>query len=329
MNENPINVSVLTFKDWFDSDRIYTRPKEGKHGGGIVTKYLYVKTCLPDLHVTDDCSDPNLKQMLLIEPIFIERDYSEKLEALRKHRGIKLLWAEEQAVFRWDPEQRKRIFDAVDGLVACNLYQKQLLQVIAGELPIYVLRSPIPEITEVSDHREKRVIAVSKIGLQKNTDAILKVFESLPEGIEKVFLGNAGLWGSHRYLYDLAIEEQIAETADRHITGASLAEVSEILSTSAIYLSMTIYDVGSLAFLEAGMSGCTCVCWDYHPMFDEYSSVVRFRDVDEAVKVIERRMEQPATIDAQMRAEIIEKHSAEQFENALKSLFLEVFYYAP
>lgn len=328
MNENSINVSVLTFKDWFDSDRIYTRPKEGMHGGGIVTKYLYVKACLPDLHTTDDCSDPNLKQMLLIEPMFIERDYSEKLEALKKHRGIKLLWAEEQAVFRWNPKQRERIFRAVDGLVACNLYQQQLLQVIAGELPVYVLRSPIPEIAEVSDYREKRVVAVSKIGLQKNSDAILKVFESLPEGIEKVFLGNAGLWGSHRYLYDLAIEEQIAETADRHITGASLAEVSEILSTSAVYLTMTIYDVGSLAFLEAGMAGCACLCWDYHPMFDEYSSVVRFRDVDEAVRAIEKQMEPPLGMDTEMRSEIIEKHSAEQFADALKSLFLEVFYYA-
>ena len=50
MNENPINVSVLTFKDWFDSDRIYTRPKEGKHGGGIVTKYLYV---LSLIHISE------------------------------------------------------------------------------------------------------------------------------------------------------------------------------------------------------------------------------------------------------------------------------------
>ena len=241
-----------------------------------------------------------------------------KLEALKKHRGIKLLWAEEQAVFRWDPRQRKRIFDAVDGLVACNLYQQQLLQVIAGVLPVYVLHSPIPEIAEVSNQREKRVVAVSKIGLQKNSEGILRVFESLPEGIEKVFLGNAGLWGSHRYLYDLANEEKIAETADRHITGASLAEVSEILSTSAIYLTMTIYDVGSLAFLEAAMAGCTCMCWEYHPMFDEYNSVVRFRDVDEAVKAIEKRMEQPAAIDTQMRDEIIEKHSAEQFADALK-----------
>ena len=41
-------------------------------------KYLYVKACLPALHTTDDCSDPNLKQMLLIEPMFIERDYKEK-----------------------------------------------------------------------------------------------------------------------------------------------------------------------------------------------------------------------------------------------------------
>lgn len=328
MNNTPINVSVLTFRDWFDVNKIYTRPKEGRHGGGIITKYLYVKTCLPDLHITDDCSDPNLKQMLLIEPMFIEHDYKEKLKALEKHRGIKLLWAEEQAVFRWELRQRERIFSAVDGLVACNLYQQQLLQVIAGDLPVYVLRSPIPEIAEVSNHREKRVIAVSKIGLQKNTEAIVKVFENLPDNIEKVFLGNSGLWGAHRYLYDLSIEERIAETADRHITGASLAEVAEILSTSAIYLSMTIYDVGSLAFLEAAMAGCTCLCWNYHPMFDEYNSVVRFRDVDEAVRVIGKRMEEPAAMDTQMRNEIIEKHSAEQFENALKSLFLEVFYYA-
>jgi len=323
-----MNVSVLTFKAWCDVQKINLRPAPNENRGGIVTKYLYVQKCFPDLHMTDDCNDPNLNAFLLIEPMFIEKEWREKLEMLKKHQGVKLLWAEEQTVIRWDPERRTQIFAAMDGLVACNLYQKQLIEVIAGKLPVYVLRSPIPELVPPQQKRDKRVIVVSKLGLQKNAEAIIEVFKYLPAHIEKVFIGNAGLWGAPSYLYDLTLEEQMKDAADIHITNASLIEVAEKLTTTSIYLSMTIYDVGSLAFLEAAMAGCTCMCWDYHPMYDEYESVIRFKDANEAIKIIEERLAHPTTIDNAMRNEIIQKHSPQQFITALQALFLEVYFYA-
>lgn len=325
-------VSCITRKAWSDLKTLEIKPTVGQGGGGVVTKYLNLRKCCPDMHFTNDFADPDMQHVIIVEPLCffkndseVKEDWSSKLQNLRSHnKSVKLLWCEEQAVFRWKAKYRKEIFSAFDGLLACNAYQHQLLKVIAPTQPIYTLYTPIDSQLYTPIEKKKQIIVASKVGLQKNIDAILRVFEALRDEVHTLFIGNAGMWGQYTYDYDKELENQLARAADEYIETETPVAVAKRINESRIGLNMSIYDVGSLFFLECGMAGVDFFAWRYHPQFDEYENLTRFETVEDGALEIMECLENGLQPNTALIKEIHEKHSFEAFREQLGHVLKEV-----
>ncbi len=327
-----MKISCITREDWFNKETLKTKPGSGSGGGGIVTKYLSLMKCCPDIHFTSDFGDPNLRPIVLIEPLVIKLRSAKametalsKAEKLESHTGVKLLWCEEQTVFRWDHEVQHVMFEAVDGLLACNQYQKQLLETLPFDKPIYTLYTPIDDELYYPEPKKKQVIVASKVGYQKNTAAIIELFDALSDDIRTVYIGSAEMWGGKStYEYDKEFEKELSRAADTYIKSASPVETAEWIRKSAAGLNISIYDVGSLFFLETVMAGGDFFAWNYHPMFNEYQHVKRFDTVKDGASLITETLENVEPNTA-LRDEVMAKHSFASFKRQLGAIIQEVF----
>lgn len=325
-------VSCITRKAWSDLKTLEIKPTVGQGGGGVVTKYLNLRKCCPDMHFTNDFADPDMQHVIIVEPLCffkndleVKEDWSSKIQKLRSHnKSVKLLWCEEQAVFRWKEKYRKEIFSAFDGLLACNAYQHQLLKVIAPTKPIYTLYTPIDNVLYQPREKRKQVLVAGKVGLQKNIDAILQLFTQLPADVHKLYIGNAGLWGKYAYAYDKTLETELEQVADEYVHSASPIETARRIGESLVGINMSIYDVGCLFFLECGMSGVNFFAWRYHPQFDEYENLTRFDTVEDGALEIMECLENRQQPNTALMKEIHEKHSFEAFREQLGHVLKEV-----
>ena len=344
-----MKVTIVTRKKWYDLESLNLRPGPNElklldgqgvptvikqnAGGGMVSKYLNVRKACPDIHFTDQFNVNAWNPVVIVEPLIMHgrdghgskdekgegQDINDQMEALAKFRGLKLLWAEEQEVLRWIPKHRDWILEQFDGLLACNVYQKQLLQSIAPQMPVQVLYTPIDATLYKPLKKQKRVIGVGKIGLQKNSETLIEFFSALPDDVETMYIGNAGLWGNVQYQHDLTLEKQMSETVDVYIESATASEVAEHVGAACAYLNMSIYDVGCLSFLEAATAGCPCFCWDYHLMFDEYPHTRRFRGLLDGLPRVLEACQDPKA-DMLMRKDVMEKHSYDVFRHQLQQI---------
>ena len=340
-----MQISFVTRAEWIDMKNLELKPRafdepfeEGETpppgGGGIMSKYLNVRKALPEATYTTTLSDVHTP-VAIIEPLTFwgldgigeECRYEEKRDALAEYAGVKLLWAEEQEVLRWWGGPRKEILERVHGVLACNQYQAQLLKSVC-DVPIRVLYTPIDENLYVAREKKPRVVAVGKIGLQKNSDTLIELFRLLKGQVETVYVGNAGLWGHYTYKSDVELERELASVVDVYVKSATAAETAAIVGESLCYVNLSVYDVGCLSYLEAAMSGCWCFCWDYHLMFDEYEHCQRVTDIeDTALQIIDRVTGDCVPCDA-LRDEIYQKHSYPAFRNQLQNVVSEVIFNA-
>ena len=331
-----MNISCITRSEWFDPETLNTKfgmnpDLNERAGGGVVNKYLNLLKCCPTMHFTTTFDDPDLRTVVIVEPLAFHGNESDKekfevkLKKLQAHKGLKFLWCEEQAVFRWTGKKRELAFETFDALLACNKYQQQLLKVIAPNKPIFILYTPIDEeLYKPARNKKRQVIVAGKIGLQKNSQAIIDLFDRLPSDVHKLYIGNAGLWGRIAYEEDKKLEDQITRSADEYIKSASPIETAARIVESAVAMSMTIYDVGSLFVLESGMAGCWVHNWNYHPMFDEYENIIRFDTLTDGIPKIEACLDTEIQPNEPLRAEFLKKHSYSAFKTQLGNIFGEV-----
>ena len=318
------NISFIVDSDWTDAETLNQRPQLGSGGGGVRSKFMNVAKCLPNAHFSENFED-DMQFIIIVEPmVFHHGDMptEQKLEFLKEKPGIKMLWCEEQAVFRWKGELRKKVFDVFDVLLACNQYQAQLLKVIAPDMPILVLYTPIDSDVFYPENKRRQIVYTGKLGLQKNTDTLIELYQRLSDiDVRTVCIGNAALWGDYVYEHDKEIEMEMSQVADEYIATASMLETAEHVNVSSMGINFSIYDVGSLQFLESATAGCHFFAWDYHPMFDESDNVKRFSHIEDAVFVIEKTAD---LWDKNLQHEISQKHSFEAFQTQLKTIISEV-----
>ena len=328
-----MHISCITRQQWTDPESLKIEPQQGvgRGGGGIMTKYLNLTKCCPNMHFTNDFADPNLQIIVLVEPLcFFGNDpgsteeADSKIEKFTQHKGIKLLWCEEQEPFRWDYPTQKRIFGLFDGLVACNKYQHQLLSTLPFNKPIYTLYTPIDSKLYYPEEKKRQVVIAAKVGLQKNTEAIIQLFSELPDDVNTVYIGNAGLWGAYRYEYDKKLELALEKTADEYIHSASAIKTAERIRESQVGINMSIYDTGSLNFLECAMSGCDFFAWNYHLMFDEYKHVKRFDTLNDGIPKIIECLDTTSAPNTNLQTEVAKKHDFRAFHAQLGNLIKEV-----
>ena len=338
-----MQLSFVTRPEWTDLDNLRLKPRaydmpfpEGVKpppgGGGIMSKYLNVRKACPDAQFVSSVADVTTP-IAMVEPLIFwgldgfgeEANYEEKRDALDAYSGVKILWAEEQEILRWWGNARDEILDRVHAVFACNAYQQQLLKSVV-KIPIHRLYTPIDKHLYAPREKIPQIVAVGKIGLEKNVDTLLDLFETLKGQVRTVYVGNAGLWGHHTYKVDAVIEREITSVVDEHIPSATAAEVGKILGESLMYVNMSIYDVGCLSFLEAAMAGCWCICWHYHPMFREYGHVQHVHDVHEAAEIaLEIASLEPQPCVA-LQEEVQAKHSYDMFRLQLQSAVQEVLF---
>ena len=315
-------LSYITRDKYIKSDE-KTEPSVSKPGGGVVTKIFNIKKAFPKIQITSDINEITL--VSLIDPLMLsEPNIDTNLEVINNSNCMKLLWCEEQAIFRCGGSSQKKIVDSIDALLACNEYQKQLLETIRGDKPVHILYTPIDETLFNPVSKKPQVVAMGKIGLQKNTSAILNLFRRLPADIHKVYIGNAGLWGEVSFEYDMNLERQMQDVADEYIHSATYLEVAKKINEAFAYVNMSIYDVGCLSFLESAMSGCYCYCWNYHKMFDEYENITRFDTVGDLIPILMTDIEQFGNKpNDELRKEMIAKHSLSAVKNQLGKIIVE------
>lgn len=344
-----MRINFVTRSEWFDMSRLHLRPRAndlvmeegeglatvvGNHaGGGMQSKYLNVAKACPDAHFVGDFNSFT-EPIAIFEPLlFWGNDFkgqpeyfNEKRDALEAYQGLKLLWAEEQTIFRWFGYERGQILEQMHGILVCNEYQEQLVRAIAGDLPVLKLYTPIDENLYRPRPKKPQVVAIGKVGLQKNVDTLIEFFKLLGDDVHKIYIGNAGMWGQTEYDADPLLEREIASVVDEHIPSATASQVARILGESLCYINVSLYDVGCLSFLEASLAGCWAFCWEYHLMFDEYSNVVRFADIAEArEQILERVHGERIACDA-LRDEVLAKHSFSAFRENLESVVKEVIF---
>ena len=270
---------------------------------------------------------------LLVEPLSMNhnpnsdstsKSFELNIEELKESRSFKVCWAEEQQLLRWQGKKREALLSAVSAIFVCNKYLQQLLRVYVRQ-PIKILRTPINTNRFAPDCKPKRVVAIGKVCIEKNIAGVMDLFSDLPSSWEKIFIGNAGLWGQEAKPVDKALEGQLKNVCDWY-PSLTQNEVAEIASNTFAYVNLARYDVGSLAFLEFASAGCHCFCWDFHPMFDEYQFVHRFDTPAEgAEKIIDTMAKERHNACTRARIAMESMHSYKAFRKQLKALTMEIY----
>ena len=324
MNYNMNHVGLLTKQQNIDYSRS-TRPTSGTPGGGMAVKTLYTQEAIPEMTITSDF-DIDIP-VLLIDPLIMhEGDVMNNMEKLKSTKGIKILWAEEQELFRWTSALQKLMLGIVDGVSVCNEYLKQQFTPLIGHEP-QILYTPISD-NHFDTTKQNRAIAAGQISLRKNTHGLMDTFKSLPETIETMYVGNSGLWGGVLIEADKALEMDVSDTVGKWVPSATMNEVAKFMAESMFYVNMSVYDVGCLSFLEAATAKCVCFAWDYHPMFDEYKTVIRFFNTTEMLNKLDNVQKSGIAegVGGAQYDEITAKHSYPAFRRQLKEVIDNVMY---
>ena len=304
-------------------------PKSGnKEGGnflsGMTSKFWEAGCADYGLDIASGFTEDehSKRNVLLVEPLSIHQgNFVKNIEFLNSHPAVKICWTEEQEMLRWDGNTFSMFLDAVSHVACSNQYHYNLLSEFIKDVPMSVLRTPIDSGFFAPAEKEPKVVAIGRICYQKNIDGVLELFKNLPDGIEKVYIGSCKMWNESPKPEDLFLQEKISEVADRWIEEASRVDMAKELSTAWGYFNVSIYDVGCLSFLESAMAGCHCFAWDYHPMFDEYASVRRFKTPKEGAKLIAKTLKKVGLKpNKRTRSEIEGLHSHESFRKQLRTL---------
>ena len=322
------NITFTTREVYIKDDPTFS-PTQGSPGGGVTTKVININNAAPYLRITSDFD--NLGKVALIEPLAMHTpSWPDNIGALKSIGSIKIIWAEEQELIRWPGQKIRQLSECVDKVVVCNEYLHQIVSPMEiGGIPTGILYTPINEEIFKPTPKKRQIICVGKVGLQKNIDGVIRFFQALPPDIHKVYIGDAGMWGDIQYPVDIHMQDRLNLVCDEYIESLPYSKVAEKVSESMYYLNMSIYDVGCLAFLEAAMAGCHCFCWDYHPMFDEYKNIYRFKTVPEGVETLLKvnKAISGNGVNREIRKEMMKKHSYKAFDSQLKSIVQEVMFY--
>ena len=317
------NIAYFTKKIYLDENE----------RSGMNSKSKYILEAIPEINATNDPAFPC--HIMLVEPLGMhdpiegEPDvFNVHLEKLQNNPAIKITWAEEQMLLRWGNAQRKRLLDTTRHLATCNLYLQQLISPFIEEIPTSILRTPVSSKVYFPQKKQPKIVAMGRVCPEKNISGVIKVFESLPDDIEKVYIGNQGMWAEADTPQNTEYEKELEDVVDRWEPNLTTEEVAEELSTAWGYYNVSIYDVGCLSFLEASMAGCHCFAWNFHPMFDEYVHVKRFTGEEEASSIILNTLESEGlTPDMKNLNHVKSMHDYDMFALALKTLVMEVIFY--
>ena len=306
------------------------RPTISSGGGGMRSKTWNLQRAFPNLHVTNKFSEAGL--VALLEPLVFHENYTpgepdsfmELVAEIKKSNGLNVLFAEEAEITRWTGNQQQAVFGAVDSIWVCNEYLQQQLMAFKPPATPKILRTPIDsDFYQPTLNKQRIVLATGVVALGKNIRDICELFKAIKANLKDVitvYVGNKGMWGFEMALGD-QLESEINEAADVWYDTRNRVEMRDLFQKSAVYVNMSRYDVGCLSFLEAGMSGCHCLAWDNHPMFDEYVTVERFAGIDEAVEKIGNGLD--AIPDYKVRKEIETLHSYQAFNSMINKLIIE------
>ena len=292
-------------------------------GGGTRTKARNVRQAgIEVINNVDNCKTP----FLLVEPLFInyydgckhaDEAFDTIMKGLKKADYIKMAWAEEQQLLRWSGKKRHKFLEPMSKLFVCNKYLKQLLSVYVSK-PIGILRTPISSSSFIASKKQKRVVAIGKVSPHKCISDVIDLFKELPDSWEKVYIGNAGLWGTETNTTEIELEGRLKNSCD-WIPSLSQNEVADIASETFAYVNLARYDVGCLSFLEFAMAGCYCFCNDFHLMFDEYKHVARIHGPkDGANQIIDAFNQYGSNPNKRLRNQMVRMHSFEAFRKQLK-----------
>ena len=290
-------------------NNMQARPHKGVSGGGMNAKALYLSEAT-EVTLCDSFEDGDV---FLIDPLALSPN---RLEEVIQTNRIKVLWCEEPELVSWNYSDRALLCDNVDIVAVSNEY----LQNILAEYDIRstILRTPIDSDFYQPGPKKPQLLCVGQASYSKNTDTILKVFKGLPSEIEPIYIGNAALWGDTARDADTKLESKISDVC-RHIPAASHEEITSLMRESWGYLCMSRYDVGSLAMLEAGMSGCECFIWDHHRFADSYPIHRTPSDVNGCIEYIREKFGSfnPAP-NLAIRSFMESRHSYKSFRSQLQ-----------
>ena len=271
--------------------------------------------------------------IVLVDPLAITQTHAEegddRFYEYMTSPMTKILWLEEQEVFRWSFSKRKMLVAYAQGVLCCNEYMQNLLAQF--DIKAQVLYTPIDDnLYKPAKQKKPQLVALGQVSHAKRTDTMLRMFERLPKDIEPIYIGSAALWGLPSRKADTELEKLVSQYCT-HIPSASHEEVARILGESWAMASMTIYDVGSLAFIEAGLSGCNVYAHIYHRMFDEYDNVERTSDNPEymADEITAQFTKFDGKPNLKLRKELIKKHSYGAFQKQLKIRISDVIVSEP
>ena len=293
------------------------KPGDNVHGGGMNAKALYVSEAV-EVILCDNLEQGNL---FLIDPLAIYQN-NDKLQEIVDSKATKILWCEESELLRWRYSQRKTLCDNVDAVAVCNEYFQNIL--MEYDIKSSILRTPIDVQMYKPTTKKPQLLIVGQASYCKGTDTIIKVLDALPKEIEPVFIGSAALWGHVGRQADIELESRLGSVC-RHIPSASHKEVANLMNESWGYLCMSKYDVGALAMLEAGMSGCECFIWNRHRFADSYPIHRVPSDVDGCVEYITNQFQSfDGVANYAMRSFVKSRHSYESFRSQLETLVSDV-----
>lgn len=284
------HVSYLVPSRYFDFSNS-TAPSEYTRSSGMTSKVWNVHRAIPEIRVRDRIEESAIVH--LVEPLWFVNKTDERLQSIKDSQELTLLWAEEQELSRWNGNEMENVFNSVNGIAVCNEYYKQVITEFVGYRKIHVLRTPIDShwFQPATGPKEPFIVGIGQISHEKNILDLCDLFKrvrNLDYGdkpkLQSVYIGNSEMWAENTY-HNREAGQEVGRSADIWIPSANRREVAEWLSKSWGYVNMSIYDVGCLSFLEAGMAGCHAFCWNEHPMFDEYP-VTRFDDAEAGAKAI-------------------------------------------
>ena len=299
-------------------------PSNRNPGGGVATKLLNLKAAIPSIKVVTDIAQAesiNITECLWFNESSETDSFQARVDKYVASKSFKILWTSDTEFARWQGEERDAIFDASDIIAGNSKYMVNILRAFAADAML--LTDPIDVDSIKPASKRPQVFGIGNVGIEKNIDAIINIFEHLDLAdteIETFYIGSPSVWGLNiRGFTSKVLDRRLTSACDFRVPNASRKEVRDYISPAWGYVADSRYDTFCYGMVEAMLAGCWLFCGK-HLIYNE-RPCLRFDTPAEAAKLITETFEEkPKSINNEAREHVIENYSLEAFRSQLTGL---------
>ena len=247
-------------------------PGNKNPGGGIADKTLFVLDawrCFYDVGVGENIEDSFDAEILVVEPLWFRLrggltglleapNLEEAVTAYEQHPAkTKVVYCSEFGFIKLPKEFRDRIIEASSVVTTNCDYQENIFRMF--DIETERLCDPIDEsIFHTEGPKALSVMAMGKIGPDKNSEKVIEIFRKLGEyDVQRIYIGDASLWGPAGRL-GKRLQREMQSVVDVYYPNLAQKPLSDAIAPIACGVMDTFHDSCAASNIIMCMGGVMC-----------------------------------------------------------------------